>query len=735
MPHPNTVNRTRVVLLFALFGGLLVIIVARLAFLMLIWSDENLAKASNQWIRERSVSAQRGDIVDCNGELLASSASCDSISITLSSLYSRGDVNFVADKLGEILNIDRDALYRKIEVNKEKSEMQLARQLTPEQSAAVQEYLAQSADKNSENYRKFSGVSLIDDTIRYYPLGSTLCQVLGFTDVDGNGLEGLEARYNKYLAGTAGYIKTEKDGRGRELVSDLSFQEYVAPKDGYILELTIDTTVQGFAEEAAQACITEQQAESVEIIVMRPKDASILAMVTLPSYDNNNPPRQDIKKLTALSKNLCITDAFEPGSSFGILTLASALETGEVNENSVFNCPGYRIVDGQRIKCWTHSSYGNQSLGNAVANSCNSAFIDMALAMGVETFYDKLYSFGLGTTTGINLYGESSGAITASKYIRSTDLSRIGFGQSIYVTPLQLITAVSATINGGDLYKPRIVRAIKKEDNQAIQVFNAEIVRKGVVSETTSRKVRMLLTGVVDSGSGRGASVEGYSVGGTTGTAQVYTDEGTILQGSYVSSFIGFAPADDPELLLLLVVKHPHGNTKFGSITAAPYAKDIIRKVLKYWGIEQDRKTDNEAERVSVPSVINMAPELAQARLSDYGLNVLDQGYGNVVITQFPAAGEIVEKGSTVIIAMENVGNEDDTNTVYMPNLLGLTAREAKAKLDEMGLKMRIKGGGGTVIAQYPEVNTPVVAGSTVIVEFPHSQNPAPLPSPSPGLT
>lgn len=728
MAKTGIIDRSRVFVLLVIFGLAMVSVVCRMAFLMLFWADENLAKASNQWVRRTTVAAQRGSITDRNGEILAGSASCDMVVIFPATLYKYGDPEFVITQLAGVLEMEPDAVRKKIEANKNRGQIEFKRQISAAQSEAMETLLANSANKEHPDYHRMRGVQLVEDTKRYYPMGDFMTQVLGFTNIDGDGLEGVEARYNKYLTGTDGYITFEKDGRGLELTGDEHVEEYVAPKNGYNVQLTLDAAIQGFAEKAAMQCLVEQKAAAVHCIVMNPNTAEIYAMVNLPDYDNNEPPRTNTEMLNRLSRNGCVADAYEPGSTFKILTTAAALDTGNATLNTNYYCPGYRIVDGQKIRCWSYNPHGSQNLTQAVEHSCNPAFMDMALAMGVDVFYEKLYGFGLGATTGVGLYGESGGIVTAGKYVKDVDLARIGFGQSIAVTPIQLITAVSSVINGGDLMQPYVVRAITNSEGTAIREFSPTVVREGVISEDTSRVMRQILASVVENGSGRNGAVKGYAVGGKTGTAQKYGKDGTIEAGKYISSFVGFAPADMPEVICLLTVDEPGGSSEYGSIVAAPYVAAILEDTLQYLGIPRE---EEKGEEVAVPYVTDMDPELAAERLRGMGFDVIIEGVGTYVTDQLPAGGEMAKKGSVVVLSLADVGDVAADSIVIVPDLVGKTASEAKEILDGLGLKMRIRGNGGAVSAQIPAAGEQLYIGDTVQVEFPAAMNtPAPTVSP-----
>jgi len=448
---------------------------------------------------------------------------------------------------------------------------------------------------------------------------------------------------------------------------------------------------------------------------MEPSTAKILAMVNKPDYDLNNIPRSDAEALSRLSRNTSVADAYEVGSIFKILTLASALDTGAITNGSTFYCPGYHIVNGVKIKCWTQRPHGSQSLLEAAANSCNPAFMQMGLAIGTDAFYEKLYAFGLGSTSGSLLSGEAPGIVTLPKYVRDTDLARISFGQSIAVTPLQMITAASAAINGGILMQPMIVNQVTREDGIILARYEPNEIRR-VISQESSAKVREILEYVVDNGTGRNAAIEGYSVGGKTGTAQKYDEEGKVTTNSHVASFIGFAPADDPQVIVLVLVDNPKVGTHYGSTAAAPYASQILEETLHYLNVAPDRAAPDDGT-VEMPDVTDMALEDALLNLAAKGLSYIVEGYGAYVADQIPKSGTMVSSGDSVILCLENYDEMTD-GAVKVPQLLGKTPVQALEELRELGLILEMKGVGGYAIEQSPEKDTEVMEGATVTVTF-----------------
>ena len=442
-----------------------------------------------------------------------------------------------------------------------------------------------------EELEKFdlAGVYYARDNTRTYPYADLLCQVLGFTSTDNSGLTGLEKYYDKYLAGTSGKVLYETDLVGKELEKGTMY--YVPATDGLNVKTTIDYEIQAIAESAMADAFETYSPASAQCIVLDPSTFEVLAMVNYPGYDLNDVPRDDNDLLNALSRNNLVSDIYEPGSTFKIVTAAINVEEnlrGNSNAFSlkhVFNSSRTRTVDGTTIKCWSNHANGkhsNQTLAEALNNSCNPCFVDIALSIGTETFYDYLEKFNFGKSTGLDFSGEAQGMLLTESAVRDCDLARIGFGQTIAVSALQLACAGAAVVNGGYYYRPSLVKEISSKDNNIREVFSP-VLKNRTVSEEASRITASLLEGVVAKGSGNKAYIEGYRVGGKTGTAQKY-ENGVIASGKYVSSFLGFFPADDPQYLALIIVDEPQG-AYYGSVVAAPYAKTIFQGIIDVNGL------------------------------------------------------------------------------------------------------------------------------------------------------
>ncbi len=690
---------------FALVGMVMIflLLITRLFWLQVIQGKELSEKALSQQTQDTSLSATRGSILDCTGTVLAQSGTAYKVLIN-PNVITQSERNRIASELSEILNMDYNNVLTKVS-DVTKQEIVLKRQV---ERGVVDEILSRKLG---------GGVYTAIDSKRYYPSGSLFSQLLGFTTIDGIGQAGLEQKYEKYLAGEDGRMITEVDRKGNAIA--YGAQEIIEPENGCDVVLTADSVVESFLEKALKEALEVNGAETAQGIVMNCKTGEILAMSTQPDYDPNEPPRSDIKILNSLSRNRIVADTYEPGSTFKIVTLSSSLDSGAVDLNTSYYCNGGIVVNGERIKCWKSGGHGSQTLIEAVQNSCNPAFVSMALSMGTETFYDYIYAYGMGSSTGSGIPGETGGIVTHQKYMTQNTLARIGFGQSIAVTPIQLCTAVCAAVNGGELMQPYMLERIISPSGEVL-VQNSPTVVRRVISAETSRTVREILESVVTNGSGRNAQIPGYRVGGKTGTAQKYDETGAVDSGKLIASFVGFAPADDPEFVCLILVDEPKVGVIFGSTVAAPFVKQVMEETLRHYGF---LPTQN-AETVSVPDVSGMTVEEAKAALKEVNLDVVYQDQlTDVVVAQVPAANESVNSNTEVLLYTENTSAEDtaeDPEMVKVPNVVGMSRLAASDALDSKGLQIKIdpEDQTGTAIRQVPEKDTLVQEGTQVLVEF-----------------
>ncbi len=680
-----------------------IIVIIDIFCIMVVLGPERLEVAVQQWTRTSTITANRGQIVDCNGKVLATTGAVYKILLWPKNITS-GSEERVARELSDALDLDFDYVY-KCATNKTRSEFVIKRQVD---------------SKTVSNVRslKLSGVGIANDSKRYYPYGTLLSQVIGFTTRDNVGQSGLELKYDKYLTGSDGKLISETDSSGNPLA--YGYTQYEDPIDGAKIVLTVDQVFQSYLENALEEALSVNNASSAQGIILDVNTGAIKAISTKPDYDPNDPPRNDLEQLAELSRNRLVTDVYEPGSTFKILTLAAAIDSGNADLNSTFFCNGGYIVNGERIKCWKHAGHGSQDLTKATENSCNCCFMQLALRMGVSEFYDYLYAFGLGQKTGDIFDGESSGIVTNEKYVTENDLARIGFGQSVAVTPIQLAAAVSAAVNGGYLYSPYIVEQVVSSDGTVIEQADPSPVRQ-VISGETSATVRQILQSVVDNGTGRNAKIEGYYVGGKTGTAQKYDEYGRVSAGSYICSFIGFAPADDPQYLCLILVDEPHVGSIFGSTVAAPFVRRVLSEILPYSGIQPSHLS----ETVTVPNVLGLTTEEANKELAKVGLIGFYECADEVTL-QLPAAGETVVKGSSVLLYTGsddvNIDNEPVIAPlmVEMPDLIDMTAVQAYNALTALGLNMVCspEDPHGVVLGQSIYAGTMVEYGSSVTLYF-----------------
>ncbi|MBD5585108.1 MAG: stage V sporulation protein D [Clostridia bacterium] len=550
------------------------IILGRLLYVQIAWGSDLVELATDQWNREIPVVATRGIITDRNGTVIAGNRTTYSVFLRPNAV---GNAEYTATVLGGIFSLDPNEILKKINGGKV-SEVTIARQVDKESIEKLVSY-------------DLAGVYYSRDNSRQYTYNDALCQVLGFTANDGTGLAGIEKYYDNILGGTNGEITYTTDIIGVE--TENSVVVYRPAKAGDEIRLTIDMDIQLASENAMRSVYASSGAKAVSCIVLNPQNFDILALVNYPSYDLNDVPRDDTETLNALSRNLLVSDIYEPGSTFKVVTSAMNIEeylkgNGKAFSNSyVFNSSRTRSVDGTKIKCWSDHSNGkhsNQTLAEALNNSCNPCFTDIALSLGSETFYKYLSAFGFGGVTGLDFTGEALGMLVPQTAVRDCDLARIGFGQTIAVTGIQLACAIAAAVNGGNYYAPHFLKSVVSADGKTVSEYKP-VLKNKVISEQASSILAGMLEGVVTEGSGNKAYIEGYKVGGKTGTAQKY-ENGHVAQGKYVSSFCGFFPANNPEYLALIVVDEPQG-TYYGSAVAAPVAKDIFEDIIKLKNIER----------------------------------------------------------------------------------------------------------------------------------------------------
>jgi len=695
---PGILHKKRLVILLVFVVIVFLLLLVRIGYWTFYKGEWLQEKAGSQWTQDVAVAAQRGSIIDRNGNILAQSASADTVVLRPKQIK---EPDKVADSLSVILEMDRQTVYEKA-TDDTKTEIWLKRQITREQSEEIQSL-------------KLDGVAFTTDVKRYYPNKELLCQVIGITSADGEGLSGLEKQYENDLSGKTGRMIAETDKKGRELADGYEF--YMQREDGYNVVLSVDAVIQGFLEKACEETYEANGAKSVQGIVMDPNTGEILAMANIPGFDLNDPPRNDAEALQELSQNKVTSDVFEPGSVFGIVTAAAALDAGAVSQDTAYDCTGYTVVDGQRIECWKAAGHGQENLPAALQESCSPYFAQMALDMGADVFYQYIHNFGIGQKSGIDFLAEQPGTVVDQKYLQDYDLARIGTGGDIGVTSLQLASAVSAAVNGGTLYQPRLVTALTDADGNVVQQFDPQATGQAV-SAQTSGQIKQMLRSVVEAGTGKNAQIPGYTVGGMGGTAQKYDESGTALEGKMVSTFVAFAPADDPKYVVLILVDDPGVDVKYGSVVAAPYVKDVLAQVLQYGNIPP-ADMEKTTETVTVPDLSGLDAETAKAQIEALGLGCVIDGSGTVT-GQLPSPGETIAKGTAVTLYTEGTlagGTPESADMAQVPDVTGMDVTEARDALEAAGFVIDIRSS-GRAVRQSPGAGGYAQKGSMVTVYF-----------------
>lgn len=711
MRTTNILIRRRLTLLFLLASLVLLALAGRLAWIQFVLADELQKKALEVRMRDIPVEAKRGNIYDRNGGELVTSVSADSL---YAIPYLVKEPRRAAEQLAPLLDMNVERLYQIL--TRQSCYEWIARKLD-----------SQTAEKIKQ--LKLSGVFFVEESKRHYAFPSLAPHVLGFTGVDNQGLMGIEKTFDRELQGTPGRIVVEQDASGRDVPGAL--HKYISPRPGNSLVLTLDKTIQQFVERELDQVVAKYHPKLAVIIVMDPRTGEILAIGNRPAFNSADwmtAPRQ------VWDRNQAIWYNYEPGSTFKIITTAAAISEGVVKTDDQFFDPGYIKVADRYIRCWADGGHGSQTFEQVVMNSCNPGFVEVGLRLGRERFYRYVKDFGFGEPTGIDLPGEASGIMIAEKKATNLNLATMAIGQSIAVTPIQLLTAVCAVANGGTLMRPHIVKEIRDPSGNVITKFQPEPVRR-VLSPEKARQVAELLQSVVMKGTGRNAFVDGYRVAGKTGTAQVVGESGGYVSGKYVASFTGFAPADNPRIAALVMVAEPQGGIYYGSQVAAPVFREVARDALHYLqvpetpGLEKPKDPfvyyDQPRVKVRVPNVVNYPLESAQNILREAGLAFQVRGEGRIIQEQTPSAGAEVLSGTSVILNLQPPAGNLTGGRVTVPNLTGLTIPEVAALLGDMDLGLDAAGL-GQAISQKPGPGEKVPRGTTVRVEFKPEPNAPP---------
>lgn len=756
----NSGQHKRILLVMLVLGILAFVPVAwRLYALMIDQYEYYAGLALRNQTRTTSVTAHRGDILDRNMNILATSVSVENVYLDPHELkQSKADIPALAQALGEIL--DKDPAWIEEQAGDIKQRYkQIGTRVDEETASKIRDYIQQ---------QDISGIHLEPTSQRAYPFGTLAAQVIGFTNASNDGSEGVEAAYDAYLSGSTGQVITTKGNN--EMDMPFSYENYIASRQGNSVILTLDTTVQACLEKQMEAAIARYDVQNGAFgLVMNAKTGEILAMATLGSYDPNNyleladPDaasqvellRQSYLSQTegseayeagkqayteALSaarlkqwRNRVLSDGYEPGSTFKVLTMAAALDCGAIDLNTSFHCSGSEQIPGrsQLLHCWRSQGHGAEQTPQALQNSCNIAFAHIALKLGGERFYEYIEKFGVLEKTGIDLAGESKGVFFDKSLITNTDkwgtasLTSGSFGQTFKITPLQLVRAIASVVNGGNLLEPYIVSEIVDADGNTVMKAEPTVVRQ-TISKETSDTMRTLIESVVTEGTAKNAQVAGFSIGGKTGTSEkidVFDENGQRVQDKIVS-FVGIAPMNDPEYIVLVALDTPSRETGIyisGGVMAAPTVGAVMADILPYLGVERTfSETDPAGLEIVMEDLTNLTAQDAERKLKDMGLQAKFSGTGETVTGQIPAAGQTVPGGSEVLLYLEQV---PETAQVTVPDFTGMSRQQATDAAGALGLYVLVSGNadvspGVTVTAQSIPKDTQVPTGTTITLEF-----------------
>lgn len=683
---------------------------------MIVKRDEYSSRAEEQWTSEVSIDARRGRILDRNGVELAVSANVYRVDFDLNSVrqYLKNNSLTNADIAGKIA----DAVAMEESKVMEKLETKLASGANAGSATLIRRIEKEAADK--VNNLNIDGVIVSPDTKRYYPKGEFLAHVLGSTNVDGQGLTGVELQYNEHLSGVPG-VRISEIERNEENLS-YTISNFTEPIDGKDVTLTIDSKIQAIAEKVAEKGLVDNQAKRVSIMVMNPNNGEILAMVNKPDFDPNNPfdgfedfsGETDGEKLQKMWRNSLVNDTFEPGSIFKVVTMVTALEEGIASESDTFECGGSLQVGSHTIKCWKTSGHGSQILPQILQNSCNVGFMKLGEKIGKETLNEYIKKLGFGKTTGIDLPGEASGIVKKTENITESDLATISFGQTNTVTAIQYMQAFNALANGGSLIQPHIMKEVShynSDDTKVIDETYEPVIFKDVLSDKSTATLRDYLERTVNEGGSNKSYIEGYHIGGKTGTAQkVNSVTGGYESGKYISSMAAMAPVDSPEITAFVSIDEPSNGAYYAGVVTAPLMKILLTDIFNYMDSEFSEDYNAVVREVLIPEIRGKSIEEAKKILKDVNLEYNIEGSGEIVTNTQPYPGYTVKEGSKITIY---TGDAVDNNKVSMPDLTGLSVTSAKDILDDLGIKYSLEGD-GFVIDQSIPAGEVITTGSNV---------------------
>lgn len=691
----------------------------RLGYLMVVKGSEYASMAEDQWTNLVFIDAKRGRILDCNYNPLAVSGDVYRVDLDLNSIRnyissynvkhpeSTISTESLSVKIAEALEMDAQTVLNRLKTKLENGE--------DAQSAILVRRIEKDKADNVKALR-INGIIVSPDTLRYYPNNNLLSHVLGVTDSDSVGLTGIEYVYNDILEGTPGVRMVEADSYSNELPYTIS--EYTKPVDGKDVVLTVDENIQYFAEKAAAQALEDNKAEAVTIVVMNPNTGEVLAMANKPDYDANNPREgaETYENLQKIWRNRAVSDSFEPGSIFKVITAIAAMEEGIIKDDTTFSCSGSTNVSGTTINCWKTSGHGYQTLSDIIKNSCNMGFIQLGQMLGKETLQKYINLFGFGTITGIDLPGEAPGILKSLDTMADVDLATISFGQTNSLNNMQYMAAFNTIANGGTWITPHLLKEVVHTEGNTFVVDSVydDAEKKTLISEENSGLLRTYLERVVTEGSATSAYIEGYHVAGKTGTAQKVVD-GVYAQGKYISSFVGMAPADDPQITIMVTVNEPGTGNYYASQVAAPVAKQVLMDIFDYLSTKKEI-SDSELggsllKDVVIPEVRGISEQEASEALKKEGLDCTIEGQGSMVVAMSPTPGYSVKEGTKIKLTLGNDSNF--SKEVVVPDLKGYSKQGAIDLLAKLKLQA-VFTGEGMVINQSISVNEFVSAGTTL---------------------
>lgn len=715
--------------------------VASLVRLQLVEGETYQQKAENQQLSDTKITAQRGVIYDRNKKVLAQSATVWKVYIVPAKLKGKEEiVSLIADGLSEILDVDRETILEKSKLSNQYTVIK-SKVENPEKEK-VSEFIASHSKEKLINY-----IGITQDSKRYYPYNDFASTVIGFTGADDQGLAGIEAKYDETLTGVPGRVVTAKNAKQGKMPNQ--YETTIDPQQGNSLVLSIDQVIQYYLEKNMQQCVEDNNAVSATAIVMDVKTGAILGMVTKPDFDLNSPWKLSNEELqntidqleggersAALSKaqnnqwrNRAISDTYEPGSVFKVITAAAALEEGTVHLDDSFVCKGFVEVAGNKIRCSNRGGHGAENFIQGMQNSCNPVFVQVAQKLGEEKFFKYFSGFGFTEKTGIDLPGEAESIFQPGKDWNIATISSYSFGQTFQISPIQMITALSAIANGGNLMQPYLVQEVLDENGNTVSTTQPT-VRRQVISKETADTVTMLMEAVIANGTGKNAYAAGYRVAGKTGTSQKvgqYYEDGS---QKWVASFGGFAPANDPQIAILISVNEPRGASYYGGAVAAPVASVLFTEILSYLNVEPSYTEDEmKTLDISMPSLVGEKLSTARQMIQEAELKINVVGDGDTVVAQSPAYGQPVPKNGTVVIYTES---SSEKKMVKVPDFTGLSVSEATERAKEYGLNIKLSGNQLTetgVVSHNQSIgkDTEVEQGTVITVYFQHSQGVADL--------